>query len=252
MKLFKIVKIKWLVLFFILTSLTSCDWDTVTFIYTYIPGVAQGPEISNTTYHANSRYEYVGIFPTIYPVSSQKPTDIGTYEVSVYNTIDGPMGSPANTLIETKQFSIIASNNLSLSMPTATLTSCYGSSSITPATFGVIGSGLTASVTISAPSDFEISTIPSGTYTSSLTLTNTSTVSETLYIRLNSFATVGSITGTITATSSSTTASTTVSGTVNAIPTISISVSDVSGYADHDKKVCKGGSATLTSSGGNT
>jgi len=61
-----------------------------------------------------SRYEYVGISPTIYPRSSQKPTDIGTYEVSVYNTVDAPGDyarySPANTLQDIKQFSIIASN----------------------------------------------------------------------------------------------------------------------------------------------
>jgi len=253
MKLFRIVKIKWLLLFFILISLTSCDWDTVSFIYTYKPGIAQGPQISFLQYHTYSRYEYVGINGTNYGPSSQKPIDIGTYQVSVYNTIDIPMGPPSNTLQETKQFSIIASNNLSLSMPTATLTSCDGSPSATPITFGVTGSGLTASVTISAPSNFEISNTSGGTYTSSLTLTNTSTVSETLYLRLNSSSTTGNKTGTITATSTGAIdVTTTVSGTVNAIPSISITETDVSGSANNDNKVCKGGSATLTASGGNT
>ena len=44
-----------------------------------------------------------------------------------------------------------------LSSPIATLTSCLGTAS-SPTTFGVTGAGLTASMTISAPSNFEIST----------------------------------------------------------------------------------------------
>jgi hypothetical protein len=142
-------------------------------------------------------------------------------------------------------------SSLSLFSPLATLTSCLGSSS-TPTTFGVSGSGLTASVTITAPTNFEISTALGGTYSSSLTLTNTTNVSETIYVRLNSSATVGSITGTITATSSSITATTTVSGTVNTIPLISIGKADLSGITINDGIICNGASATLTASGGST
>jgi len=141
---------------------------------------------------------------------------------------------------------------LSISSPIATLTSCSGTAS-SPTTFGVTGSGLTASVTISAPTNFEISISSGGTYSSSLTLTNTPTVSQTLYVRLNSSATAGDKTGNITATSTGASdATTSVNGTVNAIPSISINETDVSGSADNDSKVCKGGSATLTASGGST
>jgi hypothetical protein len=143
-------------------------------------------------------------------------------------------------------------NYISLSNPVASLTSCSGSSS-SPTSFGVTGSGLTASLTITAPSDFEISTTSGGTYTSSLTLTNTSTVSQTLYVRLNSSAAAGGKTGTITATSTGgSDATTSVSGTVNAIPTISITETDLSGVSNNDAIICNGASATLNVSGGTT
>jgi hypothetical protein len=114
-------------------------------------------------------------------------------------------------------------SSLSISSPIPSLTSCFGASS-TPTTFNVTGSNLTASVTITAPSYFEISTSSGGTYSSSLTLTNTPTVSQTLYVRLNSSATAGDKTGNITATSTGASdVTTTVSGTVKALPTLSVS-----------------------------
>ena len=131
--------------------------------------------------------------------------------------------------------------SINLTSPLATLTSCLGTAS-SPTTFGVTGSGLIASITISAPSNFEVSTSSGGTYSSSLTLTNTSTVSQTLYLRLNSSATAGSKTGNITATSTGVTdVTTTVSGTVNALPNISIS-----GTTTNPELV------SLTASGGST
>ena len=143
-------------------------------------------------------------------------------------------------------------SSLSVFSPLATLTSCLGSSS-TPTTFGVSGSGLTASVTITAPTNFELSTSSGGSYSSSLTLTNTSTVSQTLYVRLNSSATAGDKTGTITATSTGfSDVTTSVSGTVNAIPSISITETDVSGVSNNDAIICNGASATLNVSGGTT
>jgi hypothetical protein len=116
-----------------------------------------------------------------------------------------------------------SSETLNITSPIASLTSCFGVSS-TPTTFGVTGSNLTASVTITAPSKFEISRTQGGSYSSSLTLDYNSTVSETLYVRMNSSATEGVNTGTISATSTGATdATTTVSGTVLAKPTLSTS-----------------------------
>jgi len=71
-----------------------------------------------------------------------------------------------------------------------------------------------------------------------------------LYAKLNYSATEGYKSETITASSSGASdVSTTISGTVYAIPSISITETDASGYSS-DSKVCKGGSATLTASGG--
>ena len=131
--------------------------------------------------------------------------------------------------------------NLIITSPIATLTSCLGTAS-SNTTFGVTGSNLTASVTITAPSNFEISTNSGGTYSSSITLTNLSTVSQTVYLRLNQSATAGSKTGTITATSTGASDATTyVSGTVNSLPNIGIS-----GTTTDVELV------TLTASGGST
>jgi len=108
-------------------------------------------------------------------------------------------------------------------------------------------------VTITAPSNFEISTSSGGTYSSSLTLPNASTVNETLYIRINSSATAGDKTGTITARSTGVTdATTSVNGTVNSIPTIIITETDVSGISYNDDIICNGASATLNVSGGSS
>ena len=112
---------------------------------------------------------------------------------------------------------------INLTLPAATLTTCSGTSS-SPTTFGVTGSNLTASVTISAPTNFEISISSGGSYSSSLTLPQASSVSQTLYVRLNSSATFGIKSGTISATSTGASdVTTTVSGTVLAKPTLSSS-----------------------------
>jgi hypothetical protein len=110
---------------------------------------------------------------------------------------------------------------ISISTPLASLTSCKGTVS-TPTSFNVNGSNLTASVTISAPSKFEISRTPGGSYSSSLTLNNASTVTETLYVRMSTSASFGLNSGTISATSIGAASVTTiVSGTVLAKPTLS-------------------------------
>jgi hypothetical protein len=141
--------------------------------------------------------------------------------------------------------------NITLTAPLATLTSCFGAAS-SPVSFGVEGSGLTASVTITAPSNFEIATTIGGTYSSSLELYGSAgTLSSTLFARLTNSASVGVQTGTITASLGSATATSTISGTVNALPNIILTSNDVSGNVN-DGIICAGASATLTASGGDT
>ena len=116
---------------------------------------------------------------------------------------------------------IVALPTLSISNPSATLTSnCSGVTSL-PTTFGVTGSNLTSGVTVSAPTGFEVSTSSNTSYASSLSLTpsGSNTVSSTLYIRLTSAATNG-VSGTITALSTgATNATATISSTILAVPT---------------------------------
>ena len=118
---------------------------------------------------------------------------------------------------------LIALNpSILLTNPLASLSTCKNIASVST-NFDIIGYNLTTSVTITAPSNFEIASILDGAYSSNLTLTNTSTISQTIYVRLSASATTGLITGTIAASSAEATdVSITLSGTVNLLPTISI------------------------------
>ena len=110
---------------------------------------------------------------------------------------------------------------VTISAPIGSLSSCLGSSSV-PTTFGITGEYLTESVTITAPTGFEISTFSDDLYSSSLTLTNTTTLSQTLYIRLNFEASIGVNVGTITATTLGVSdVTSTISGTVLSLPVLS-------------------------------
>ena len=203
---------RYLFLFFVLIMLSSC-WDTDIFTYAY-DGQPHGPIRSINDADQTANYIYTGTGETNYGPSSTKPINRGTY--SVYVSGLDRNGKAYN---DSHAFEIVS--RLTLNIPTATLTACIGNSS-NPASLRVTGLGLTSSVTITAPENFEISTNSGDSYYSSLTLTNSNTVSQTLYIRLNSTAAVGINSGTITATSSDVTdAMTTISGTVLSKPSLS-------------------------------
>jgi hypothetical protein len=226
MRHIKPVKSKWLLLFFILVSLTSCEWDTDTFIYTY-NGTEQGPMITDPVLSAV--YVYSGTGSTYYLPSSTKPTNPGTYSVYVSGLyseppppfVDGPGRNVPYS--ETRAFSIINSTSLTLDLPNATLTSSCAGVPSTSTTFGVSGSGISSTVTVSAPTGFEISEFPMTSYSSSLSLTPVSnTVTSTLYIRLLSGA-ANNVSGTITALATTTgessiSSTTTVSSTIVSAP----------------------------------
>jgi len=199
-----------------------------------------------------SRSYFIADGGTLSNTINVTPTNANTWDNSIANQALTGVGTTVwNTSNTPYTLMSVLLSELTISLPVGSLTSCSGSSS-TQTTFGVSGSGLTESVTISAPSGFEISTSEDGSYSSSITLTNTSTVSKTLHVRLSYSETVGTISGSITATSSSTTATTTVSGTVNAIPSVNITVIDASGVNPNDAIICAGSSVTLNASGGST
>jgi hypothetical protein len=117
-----------------------------------------------------------------------------------------------------------AQRYITLSSPVATLTSnCTILAPSAATTFDVTGSSLSSTVTVSAPTGFEISASQNSGYASSLSLTpdGAGTVSSTLYVRLSA-GYGGGISGTITASSAgATTQTTTVSSTTVAPPSFS-------------------------------
>jgi len=144
------------------------------------------------------------------------PTYLGINRLDLNAGLLNTYSSADQTIKYTSGLSFLFSPpSISISTPTGTLTSnCAGIPSVDYATFDVIGSNLSSPVIITAPSNFEISLSSSGAYSSSLTLPQASTVSQTVYIRLSSSATTNGASGTISATSSgATTVTTTVSST---------------------------------------
>jgi CHRD domain/Secretion system C-terminal sorting domain/Ig-like domain CHU_C associated len=126
--------------------------------------------------------------------------------------------------------------------PTA-FSSCVGTAS-TSQSFKVSGTDLTANITVTAPTGFEVSTTAGSGYGASLSLTPVSgtVASTTVYARLASTAT-GTPSGNIACTTTdATTQNVAVSGTVNALPaTPTITAGGPTSF-------CAGGSVTLTSS----
>ena len=126
-------------------------------------------------------------------------------------------------------------------------TSCFGTASAIQ-TFTVAGTFTTTNNTIvlTAPTGFEVavSSINSGAYSSSVTITQSSagTVTTTVSVRLSATATAGTYTGTLNIVSSSASTDLTIlmpSSTVTSIPTVNAITGTLS--------TCIGGSNTLTS-----
>jgi hypothetical protein len=198
---------------------------------------AEGNMTSVYFYSSNGQKAYFFVVPG-YETSFGENSNPNTNSAGVASGLDG--------IATTVPQIIVSFNSLS---PFA---SCIGSASNNQ-TFNVSATKLQANLTISAPNGYELSS-GSG-YTTTLTITpTTGTVSSTvIYTRLKATNAVGAYSNNIITTSTNAnTAYTTVSGTVYAIPTITISESDVSGAANNDNIICANASATLTAIGGTT
>jgi YVTN family beta-propeller protein len=108
---------------------------------------------------------------------------------------------------------------------TGTITACAGSASISPniLQFPVSGSALTANITVTAPTNFEVSLAPGSGYGSNVTLIQSGGVVNpaTVYVRSASSAPTGTITGNVMLTSAGALSqNVTVTGFVNALPTV--------------------------------
>ena len=118
---------------------------------------------------------------------------------------------------------------------TGTISACFGSPSASPniQQFTTSGSGLTANITVTAPTNFEISLSPGSGYGTNLTLIQSggNLPSTTIYVRSAASAPVGAINGNVTLSSTgATTQNVAVSGTIVAPPTTS--------NAGNDQTVC--------------
>ncbi|MFM8596665.1 MAG: beta strand repeat-containing protein, partial [Flavobacteriales bacterium] len=118
--------------------------------------------------------------------------------------------------------------------------SCQGSVS-TAQTISVSGTSLTANVTVTAPTGYEVSLSAASGYASSLTITASGTLSATtVYVRLTSTASVGSVNGSLSiASTGATTQTVSLTGTVTAPP----SAGTISGT----QSACVGSTTTFSS-----
>jgi hypothetical protein len=144
-------------------------------------------------------------------------TSSGEFQLGIIS-LDGLFGAGTVTITNLRV------EGISLTSPIATLTSnCTILAPSAATTFDVTGSSLSSTVTVSAPTGFEISESQNSGYASSLSLTTngSGTVSSTLYVRLSA-GYGGGISGTITASSAGAiTQTTTVSSTIVAPPSFS-------------------------------
>jgi hypothetical protein len=165
-----------------------------------------------------------------------------TYYVRVHSFANGS-GQGTFTMCVTTPPTILTVGTL------ASFSSCYGSVS-SEQSYSISGSGLSSnSITITAPTGFEISITSGSGFTSPITLTPSSGIvsSTTIYTRLTSTAT-GSPSGNITNTSTNaTTQNIAVSGTVTTSVTPSASITS----SDGDNITCLGTSVTFTASSTN-
>ncbi|MFM6946911.1 MAG: tandem-95 repeat protein [Flavobacteriales bacterium] len=97
--------------------------------------------------------------------------------------------------------------------------SCQGSVS-TAQTISVSGTSLTANVTVTAPTGYEVSLSAASGYASSITITASGTLSATtVYVRLSNTASLGSVTGSLSiASTGATTQTVSLTGIVTALP----------------------------------
>jgi gliding motility-associated-like protein len=178
------------------------------------------------------------------------PGNVSSFTITV-TTIDDPDVESSETLIlnigsKSKTGSIFDNDGAGINY-SETLTN-FETCLLTPSTaqsFDFSGNSLGASVLVSAPNGYEISTSSSGTYSSSISyLTSSGSISNTtVWVRLTG-ASAGTLTGTISISSGSISETISVSGTV--------SPASVGGTIAGSAEVCSGTNSTTLNLSGNT
>ena len=121
-------------------------------------------------------------------------------------------------------FSKAEAQTISASTATGYISACAGTASASPniQQFTVSGSNLTAGITATAPTGFQVSLTAGGGYGNTVTLAETAgTVANTIVYVQSAAAAAGNITGNVVLSSTgATSVNAAVAGTVNALPTM--------------------------------
>lgn len=167
------------------------------------------------------------------------------YDASISGNTNGinvDNGNITSTLNTMRNNQVVLISNYFVS----NFSTCLSTSSAVQ-TFTISGEKLASNVTVTAPSNFEVSTSQTGTYTSSITFTPSSgTLSiSTVYLRLKSLGTTGSYSGNVTI-SATNAATQTYLATGDVVATTAISASPSS------PTICSGNAITfsVTAAGG--
>jgi gliding motility-associated-like protein len=120
----------------------------------------------------------------------------------------------------------IASPTIGTGMVTGSISACAGMASVSPhiQQFGVFGNGLTANITVTAPTGFQVSLAAGSGYGSNVTLSQSAGVvnNTVVYVRSAASAPAGNIAGNVTLTSAGAASQNVpVTGVVSPLPTIS-------------------------------
>jgi hypothetical protein len=177
-----------------------------------------------------------------------------TYRVMVceYNGGTGAQLYYTSTATNNPNNVTTAAPTISVSGGFSAFTACYGNAS-TPQQVQVSGSYLSANITVTAPSGFEVSTSSGSNYAGSLTLTQSggNVASTNVYCRLKSSNAVGSYSGNITfASTGATTQNSAVSGTVNSsLASVSVSPATAQTVCGNSYWSTSGTELTVTETG---
>ncbi len=141
------------------------------------------------------------------------------------NTITAVVTAADGTTTKTYTITVTLIPFINAGSPTGAIIAFAGSASVSPniQQFTVSGNGLTADITVTAPTNFEVSLAPGSGYGSSVTLNQSGGLvnTTTVYVRSAASAPTGSITGNVTLTSAGALSQNIpVTGFVNAIPTV--------------------------------
>jgi len=182
------------------TTYSSADWNTL--------AIGTWTTLGSHTFTGSSTLTYVSGYEdldvsnvTSYNVTGLNPGTTYYYEVRAYNTYGTSDVSNEIEVTTTSSSPVISvTGTLSAFETVAGTASQYQS-------YSVSGTNLTADITVTAPSGFELSKTELGTYTGSLTFSPTGgTVSaQSVYVRIAASAPAGSVSGNITHTSTNAT-----------------------------------------------